>query len=169
MDATTAGLIGALGGAALGAGGAWFAALIALKGSRYQADRQADSSHQQWLRQIRRETYARYLSKARGFFRLVIEASSEARRGGGEAIALVGQQLYEAALDLGWEAEAMKLEADASLIRPIDALSDSAFFYANRYVAGSFPEENDGPEIIRIRKELEDVAECARVCLQRPM
>lgn len=65
MDAAIAGLVGALGGAALGAGGAWGAARIALKAAMYRADRQAASTHEQWLRQIRREVYARFLSQAR--------------------------------------------------------------------------------------------------------
>ncbi|MER6148248.1 hypothetical protein [Streptomyces hirsutus] len=65
MDAGVAGLVGALGGAALGAGGAWGAAIIALKGARYQADTQAKSAHDQWLRQMRHESYARFTEAAR--------------------------------------------------------------------------------------------------------
>ncbi|MFI0013698.1 MULTISPECIES: hypothetical protein [Streptomyces] len=64
MDATVAGLVGALGGAALGAAGAWGAALIAFRAARYQADRQADAQQQQWLRQVRRETYKSFLQAA---------------------------------------------------------------------------------------------------------
>ncbi|MEV6121363.1 hypothetical protein AB0M23_12655 [Streptomyces sp. NPDC052077] len=65
MDAGVAGLVGALGGAALGAGGAWGAAIIALKGARYQADTQAKSAHDQWLREMRRESYTRFAEAAR--------------------------------------------------------------------------------------------------------
>ncbi|MFJ6615041.1 hypothetical protein ACIQPT_32750 [Streptomyces sp. NPDC091289] len=68
MDATVAGLVGALGGAVLGATGAWGAALIAFRAARYQADRQADAQHQQWLRQIRRETYASLITLARRIY-----------------------------------------------------------------------------------------------------
>lgn len=64
MDAAIAGLIGALGGGALGAAGAWGAAVIAFRGARYQADQQRDGAHDQWLRQVRRETYARFLAAA---------------------------------------------------------------------------------------------------------
>ncbi|MFE1545828.1 hypothetical protein ACFW61_35970 [Streptomyces microflavus] len=64
MDATVAGLVGALGGAVLGAAGAWGAALIAFRAARYQADRQADAQQQQWLRQVRRETYRSFLEAA---------------------------------------------------------------------------------------------------------
>ncbi|MFF3359250.1 hypothetical protein ACFYWN_43270 [Streptomyces sp. NPDC002917] len=62
MDPTKAGLIGALGGGALGAAGAWVAALIAFRGSRYQTDAQIKSTHAQWLRQIRRDTYDKYMA-----------------------------------------------------------------------------------------------------------
>ncbi|MFJ9656171.1 hypothetical protein [Streptomyces microflavus] len=64
MDATVAGLVGALGGAVLGAAGAWGAALIAFRAARYQADRQADAQQQQWLRQVRRETYRSFIEAA---------------------------------------------------------------------------------------------------------
>jgi hypothetical protein len=65
VDAVIAGLVGALGGATLGTVGAWGAGLIALRGARYQADRQAAAQQQQWLRQIRRETYSDFLQAAR--------------------------------------------------------------------------------------------------------
>ncbi|MFH8663056.1 hypothetical protein [Streptomyces afghaniensis] len=65
MDAAIAGLVGALGGAVVGAGGAWGAARIALKGAMYQADKQASSAYEQWLRQIRREVYTAFLNDAR--------------------------------------------------------------------------------------------------------
>ncbi|WP_432165788.1 hypothetical protein [Streptomyces sp. bgisy031] len=68
MDAAKAGLIGALGGALSGglltAVGAWIAARLGLKAARYQADKQAASTHEQWLRVIRRDTYAKYLNTA---------------------------------------------------------------------------------------------------------
>jgi hypothetical protein len=65
MDAAIAGLVGALGGAVVGAGGAWGAARIALKGAMYQAEKQASSAYEQWLRQIRREVYTTFLNDAR--------------------------------------------------------------------------------------------------------
>lgn len=68
VDAITAGLVGALGGAVLGAAGAWGAAVIAFRAARYQADRQADAEHQQWLRQIRRETYASFITLVSGLY-----------------------------------------------------------------------------------------------------
>ncbi|MET8516019.1 hypothetical protein [Streptomyces sp. NPDC005077] len=64
MDAGLAGLIGALGGATLGIAGAWGAAFISFGGARYQADKQGQTAHEQWLRQIRREAYAAFLSSA---------------------------------------------------------------------------------------------------------
>ncbi|MET9470479.1 MULTISPECIES: hypothetical protein [unclassified Streptomyces] len=60
----TEGLIAVL-GALVGAAGAWIAALIAGKASRYQADKQAVAAHEQWLRQIRRDLYAGFLAEAR--------------------------------------------------------------------------------------------------------
>ncbi|AZM57181.1 hypothetical protein DMA15_35330 [Streptomyces sp. WAC 01529] len=68
MDAALAGLIGALGGSVIGAGGAWGAALVAFRGARYQADRQVAGAHEQWLRQVRRETYAAYLAQVRAAY-----------------------------------------------------------------------------------------------------
>lgn len=65
MDSATAGLIGALGGGIVGALGAWGAALITVRGTRYQTDVQTKASHDQWLRQIRRDLYAEFLSAAR--------------------------------------------------------------------------------------------------------
>ncbi|MFI6555986.1 hypothetical protein ACWGBY_10045 [Streptomyces griseus] len=70
MDAGLAGLIGALGGAVVGAAGASVAAVIALRGARYQADRQRQAGHEQWLRQIRREAYAAFLLHAREAYSL---------------------------------------------------------------------------------------------------
>ncbi|QEV21691.1 hypothetical protein [Streptomyces alboniger] len=70
MDAALAGLIGALGGSVIGAGGAWGAALVAFRGARYQADRQVAGAHEQWLRQVRRETYAGYLAQVRSAYDL---------------------------------------------------------------------------------------------------
>ncbi|MFG2540098.1 hypothetical protein ACGFU4_33165 [Streptomyces sp. NPDC048511] len=67
MDAGVAGLIGALGGGVIGAAGASLAALIAFRGARYQADRQAAASHDQWLRQIRREIYLDFIGAAWNF------------------------------------------------------------------------------------------------------
>jgi hypothetical protein len=65
VDAEVAGLVGALGGAAVGAAGAWVAAVITFRGARYQADRQRQAAHEQWLRQIRRDAYAEFLLHAR--------------------------------------------------------------------------------------------------------
>ncbi|MER5204358.1 hypothetical protein [Streptomyces sp. NPDC002825] len=65
MDAGLAGLIGALGGGVIGAAGASFAALIAFRGARYQADRQSTATHEQWLRQIRRDLYIRFIAAGR--------------------------------------------------------------------------------------------------------
>ncbi|MFF3505342.1 hypothetical protein [Streptomyces sp. NPDC003247] len=65
MDAAVAGLVGALGGGFLGAAGAWGAAVIAFRGARYQADRQGETAHEQWLRQIRRDAYTSFITPAR--------------------------------------------------------------------------------------------------------
>ncbi|MEV0277821.1 hypothetical protein AB0I22_15780 [Streptomyces sp. NPDC050610] len=65
MDAALTGLIGALGGGTIGAGGAWGAAIIAFKGARYQADKQARSAREQWLWQLRREPYAEFVRATR--------------------------------------------------------------------------------------------------------
>ncbi|WP_432182066.1 hypothetical protein [Streptomyces sp. NBC_00063] len=61
MDAGLAGLVGALGGAVIGAGGAWGAALIALKAARYQADTQVQANHDHWLREKRSDAYGEFL------------------------------------------------------------------------------------------------------------
>lgn len=76
VDAALAGLIGALGGSALGAGGAWGAARIAFKDARYQADIQAKGAHDQWLRQIRRDAYAQYVKAAKACVRAIVEEQS---------------------------------------------------------------------------------------------
>ncbi|MFF0698560.1 hypothetical protein ACFYU4_38760 [Streptomyces tendae] len=65
MDAGLAGLIGALGGSIVGAAGASLAAMISFRGARYQADRQSQAAHEQWLRQIRRDAYANFLVHTR--------------------------------------------------------------------------------------------------------
>lgn len=65
MDAGLAGLIGALGGGIVGAAGASLAAVITFRGARYQADKQSQTAHEQWLRQIRRDAYAAFLLHAR--------------------------------------------------------------------------------------------------------
>ncbi len=57
MDAAVVGFVGAIGAAALGAVGGWGAARIAVKGATYQADKQASSSCELWLRQVRRDVY----------------------------------------------------------------------------------------------------------------
>lgn len=59
-----AGLIGALGGGIIGGAGASVAALIAFRGARYQADQQRRGTHEQWLRQMRREAYGGFLTHA---------------------------------------------------------------------------------------------------------
>lgn len=114
-----AGLVGALGGAVLGAAGAWGAALIAFRAAKYQADRQSDAQHQQWLRQIRRDTYIKFLaaadaarlqlftaSMARRLFR---DEESEAELGRLRGAAVVDQQKFEEAR------AALNLEAPAEI------------------------------------------------------
>ncbi|MFE4612680.1 hypothetical protein ACFRK5_30735 [Streptomyces niveus] len=64
MDTGLAGLIGALGGGIIGAAGASVAALITFRGARYQADQQRRATHEQWLRQMRREAYGTFLTHA---------------------------------------------------------------------------------------------------------
>ncbi|MFI8989853.1 hypothetical protein ACIG63_33435 [Streptomyces antimycoticus] len=98
MDATMAGLVGALGGAMLGAGGAWGAAMIAFRAARYQADRQADSQHQQWLRQIRRETYSSFLAAAYATQRHLLTAMNARVLGMDEEGQAERRQLREAAV-----------------------------------------------------------------------
>ncbi|WP_327421756.1 hypothetical protein OG763_14545 [Streptomyces sp. NBC_01230] len=79
MDAAIAGLVGALGGGFLGAAGAWGAGLIAFRGARYQADKQAAADREQWLRQIRRDTYSAFIAEAEKMSKHFL-AAMEARR-----------------------------------------------------------------------------------------
>lgn len=72
ITGVTEGLFAVL-GALVGATGAWIAALIAGRAARYQADTQARTAHEQWLRQIRRDAYASYLSKAQTIVRMLFD------------------------------------------------------------------------------------------------
>ncbi|NEA65369.1 hypothetical protein [Streptomyces sp. SID12488] len=123
MDAALAGLVGALGGGVIGAAGAWGAALIAFRAARYQADTQAKSSHEQWLRQVRRDVYVAFLIKARraldGPFQEALDRDQTIGFVGiesGELGTLIAQ--CSAAYDEIEEAEAaMALEAPPELVR----------------------------------------------------
>ncbi|MCX4856602.1 hypothetical protein [Streptomyces canus] len=134
MDAALVGLVGALGGGVIGAAGAWGAALIAFRAARYQADIQAKSNHEQWLRQVRRDVYVTFLIKARrgldGPFQEVLDRDQTIGFVGiesDELDALIAQ--CTAAYDEIEEAEAaISLEAPPELVRTardfVEDLSD---------------------------------------------
>ncbi|MFE4577311.1 hypothetical protein [Streptomyces chartreusis] len=84
MDAAVAGLVGALGGATLGAVGAWGAALVAFRAAKYQADRQAQAQQQHWLRQVRRDTYGEFLRAAEACRLQILRAGTARHLHGGD-------------------------------------------------------------------------------------
>lgn len=177
-----AGLVGALGGAVLGAGGAWGAALIAFRAARYQADRQADSQHQQWLRQIRRETYSSFLAAAnaaqRHFFiamnarRLAMDEEGQAERWQLREAAVVDQTRFEEIRSvLVLEASAEVREKAAELSRIFTAL------FKGQTWRGGGPGsdlvstgllDGDLRRIERVRELISEIQELCRASLTEP-
>lgn len=175
-----AGLVGALGGAALGAAGAWGAALIAFRAAKYQADRQSDAQHQQWLRQIRRETYANFLAAADAA-RLQLFTASMARRLSrdeeGEAeharlrgAAVVDQQKFEearAALNL--EAPEEIREKAAELAKIFTGLFKASLWLRARDRSALLGYmKMDQKRIDRTSELIKDIHELCRDSLTRP-
>lgn len=113
MDAGVAGLIGALGGGFLGAAGAWGAALIAFRGARYQADRQGNAAHEQWLRQLRRDACLRFISEARA----LLEVLDKIPHGQGDDFEAAIQQVPPISRRLKEAYEALELEASKDLLQ----------------------------------------------------
>ncbi|MFI2620548.1 hypothetical protein [Streptomyces sp. NPDC018584] len=172
MDAGLAGLVGALGGATLGAAGAWGAALIAFRGARYQADKQSQSAHDQWLRQIRRETYAAFL----GF------AQTAADRPRGLVAALSARRHAEAQQILdAIEADVANLDRayGAVLLEAPSAVSEAARHFIgelnNLLLAGRVAlAQGSGHESVRGRHSaayllLKSLADTCRSSLQDPV
>ncbi|GAA1275502.1 hypothetical protein GCM10009646_72810 [Streptomyces aureus] len=130
MDAALAGLIGALGGSALGAAGAWGAARIAFRGARYQADTQAKSNHDQWLRQIRRDVYAAFISQAREFLDGPLDRAQRRENRISTMPIHQFEELFrdcnEGAQGLARTAEGLKLEAPPDLVRLVGDFVSSA-------------------------------------------
>lgn len=117
-----AGLIGALGGGFIGAMGAWGAALIAFKGARYQADRQGNAAHEQWLRQHRREAYLRFIGDARSVIAELAQLSAPWERDLAPAL----EQFRSASRRLSESFHALELEAPQELLPPAKAVLDAA-------------------------------------------
>ncbi|MEU6570417.1 hypothetical protein [Streptomyces parvulus] len=116
-----AGLIGALGGGFIGAAGAWGAALIAFKGARYQADRQGNATHEQWLRQLRRDASLAFIDAARTYSEK-LKGCSQAPSGSVDAAI---EQVYPAWHRMRSTYEALQLEASDGLLQPAEAVLNS--------------------------------------------
>ncbi|MDQ0585783.1 hypothetical protein [Streptomyces rishiriensis] len=170
MDAATAGLVGALGGAIVGAGGAWGAARIALEGAMYQADKQASSAYEQWLRQVRREVCTTFLNEARalvdGMGDLALRASTidssvtdEERQGSRERFSSAILRLEKKALD-------MALESPPDM----GALARGAVWHIkelNRALART-AHGNGFAQAANVYQRLDDLTEKAAALLQQP-
>ncbi|MET7906372.1 hypothetical protein ABZS86_34955 [Streptomyces sp. NPDC005355] len=115
-----AGLIGAIGGGFIGAAGAWGAALIAFRGALYQADRQGNATHEQWLRQLRRDASLAFISAARSE---KLKDCSQAPSGSVLDAAI--EQVHPAWQRLRSTYEALQLEASDGLLQPAEAVLQS--------------------------------------------
>ncbi|MEV6408824.1 hypothetical protein AB0M58_38805 [Streptomyces bobili] len=122
MDAAVAGLIGALGGGFLGAAGAWGAALIAFRGARYQADRQGNAAHEQWLRQLRRDASLAFISEARTLIEVI---SSCLLSPSGAEFETAAQQVHSTWKRLSTAYKALELEASGDLLQAAEAVLKS--------------------------------------------
>ncbi|SCF56939.1 hypothetical protein [Streptomyces sp. Ncost-T10-10d] len=118
MDAGLAGLIGALGGGLIGAAGASIAALIGFRGARYQVDRQTAATHEQWLRQIRRDLYVKFIADCRTCCNQMRDAVNDA----GEVDTAGVQRWAEAAAAVTEAYRSMELEAPDPLVRLAERL-----------------------------------------------
>jgi hypothetical protein len=119
VDAGLAGLIGALGGGFIGAAGAWGAALIAFRGARYQADRQGNATHEQWLRQLRRDASLAFISAARTYSEKLKDCSQATS---GSVLDAAIEQVHPAWQRLRSTYEALQLEASDGLLQPAEAV-----------------------------------------------
>ncbi|MFE0377816.1 hypothetical protein ACFW1M_20030 [Streptomyces inhibens] len=122
MDAGLAGLIGALGGGFIGAAGAWGAALIAFRGARYQADRQGNATHEQWLRQLRRDASLAFISAARTYSEKLRDCCGAPS---GSVLDAAIEQVHPAWQRLRIAYEALQLEASDGLLQPAEAVLKS--------------------------------------------
>ncbi|WNI27159.1 hypothetical protein [Streptomyces sp. ITFR-16] len=146
MDATVAGLVGALGGAVLGAAGAWGAALIAFRAARYQADRQAEAQQQQWLRQIRRDTYKAFFEtiSACNTYIYIAAAFRSASTSAGEVAQKQAHRDAATKAIANFEAAraALNLEAPEEIRKKAKELSE-LFSCLTNYKAWHIPELDD--------------------------
>ncbi|MET7631801.1 hypothetical protein ABZS53_15295 [Streptomyces sp. NPDC005499] len=136
----TEGLIAVL-GALVGAAGAWIAALIAGKASRYQADKQAVAAHEQWLRQIRRDLYAGFLAEARaavvGHFSILSVAwdATLRRTMGLPPSEETYRRSREALYGLTRAAEALQLESPLEVHRHATAFTQACWQFVESAIA----------------------------------
>lgn len=127
----TEGLFAVL-GALVGAAGAWIAALIAGRASRYQADKQASAAHEQWLRQVRRDLYAEFLGKAREAERAASNAYVAVRKS--EQGQLIPEdQFNELHLDCTRNSDELSKLAHSMMLEAPKSLSDSVENFAGLY------------------------------------
>ncbi|MET8685589.1 hypothetical protein ABZV77_15340 [Streptomyces sp. NPDC004732] len=172
MDAAIAGLIGALGGAALGAGGAWGAAKIALQGAKYQADRTAEAAHAQWLRQLRREAYVQLLGTCRGLHRDMTIAMYNRRFMNREEREAETRRFTETLEELDTAMMTARLEADETVA---DLISETLLTFG--MFSGYFVGQGEGTDTLdphlarfeeQMREQLKRTEKYARDSLQAP-
>lgn len=177
MDAATAGLVGALGGATLGAAGAWGAALIAFRAARYQADRQVQGQQQQWLRQVRRETYGDFLRAAEACQTQLLKAMSARSLHGNPETEAEWRQIRQAAEEdhlRFWTAKSvLDLEAPAEMRDQVEELAQifSGLFKAGQWIRGGpagepVPGGLSNLDLRRYRRVKELLEEVRNVCRQ---
>lgn len=152
----------------LGAGGAWGAALIALRAARYQADRQAESQHEQWLRQVRRETYSTFLDSAdrslNVMFRVMAaralpaddDGDAELRRAR-EAAGEAQKRFLEATAALRLVAPGEIREKAAELVPLLGVL-----FHPEYYVRGHGGQEDDFDRGVQVSELVDEVQRLCR-------
>ncbi|MBT2612393.1 hypothetical protein J7I97_30170, partial [Streptomyces sp. ISL-87] len=145
------------------AGGAWGAAVVAFRAARYQADRQADSQHQQWLRQVRRETYSAFLESANACLMflytapasrdLPMDEAGQAERLRRRGVATAEQQRFEAArATLNLEAPAEIRDLAAELAQHFTALFEHDF-----WIWGVPRDEGRAPPFSLLRPHIQKV------------
>jgi hypothetical protein len=164
MDAAVVGLVGAIGAAALGAVGGWGAARIAVKGATYQADKQASSTCELWLRQVRRDVYHAFLHPARalademGEFALRgctdSSVTDEERREARERFMNGIQHLERKSLDMAVEGASDVTAVAQSVVADMKALS--------RVLTSTMARGGNGfPEATRLYQRLDALTEKA--------
>ncbi|MFK0121612.1 hypothetical protein [Streptomyces sp. NPDC090994] len=159
----TEGLFAVL-GALVGATGAWIAALIAGRAARYQADTQARTAHEQWLRQIRRDAYASYLSKAQTIVRMLFDflvqenlspAEREDRR----------RDVWAAWVPAGEAAQSMAMEAPAEVAELVVQFGAAFGALTHNERAGA-PQERLLGECARLFELLNEISGKCRASIQ---